>query len=362
MRRWVWMVGAGRLPVGLLLLATLVACDDAGPEPQQMRADAAAHDAAIDARVIDAAVIDAALTDAGADLMHDAAPADMAAPDATPVDRGLDAAADMAAPDMHADMAAPDMAAPDMAAPDRCARWAEVADDALVAAIHAEQVATYAPIVPEVDRGGNLNRYTTARHFMFTQVERVLRGDGVEGVYTGRFVATGPDEEPDNDDINAEHVWPRARMDPNEDGALYEHQQSDVHILYPSDSDANSTRGSNRYGVVTADRNLDFLPSVSGLNAQGDRVFEPRDARKGDIARAVLYFSIRWGRGIEATEQGVLRQWVVSDPVDDRERQRNTLVEAVQGNRNPFVDCPALVPRVADFGDFMPADRDLPLP
>ena len=360
MRRWVVVCG--------MLSGMLGGCDDAGPEPQPMVDDATMSDAL----VIDASpTSDAAIVDMAAD-MADMPPADMAI-DATRLDLGPDMAVsdmdgldigglDMTAPDMTAPDMAVDMAQPDMAIGDRCARWMDVADNALVAAVHGEQVATYVPVVPELDRGGNLNRYTTARHFMFTQVERVIGGDGVEGVYTGRFVAIGPDEEPDNDNMNAEHVWPRSRMEPNEDSALYEHQQSDVHHLYPSDSTANSTRGSNRFGIVVSDRNLDFLPSLSGRDAQGDRVFEPRDDRKGDIARAIMYFSVRWGRAIEPTEEGVLRAWVVADPVDDRERQRNTLVEAVQGNRNPFVDCPALVPRIADFADFMPADRNLPLP
>ncbi|MGK0359833.1 MAG: deoxyribonuclease-1, partial [Bradymonadia bacterium] len=316
---------------------------DAGPTDASPRSDAA---------ISDMASLDMAADGALNDMTTDMAAADMAV-DGAPADVG---------PDLASDMGAPDMQAPDMAQPDRCARWIDVADDALVAAVHAELIATYAPVEPELDRGGNLNRYTTARHFMFTQVERVQGGDGVEGVYTGRFVAIGPDEEPDNDDMNAEHVWPRSRMAPDEGTALYEHQQSDVHHLHPSDSTANSTRGSSPFGVVVSDRNLDFLPSIAGRDAQGDRVFEPRDARKGDIARAIMYFSIRWGRAIEATEEGILRGWVVADPVDDRERRRNTLVEAVQGNRNPLVDCPALVPRIADFAEFMPADRNLPLP
>lgn len=352
MRRWWWVLAVW-------------ACDDGGdPVAQETPVDAAIVDGAID-MAQDARVPDQAIGDmAAADMAPDAAPADMQPTDMRTDGSVADGAPlDMTPADMlPPDMTVPDMAPPDMGGPDRCARWAGVADDALVQAVHAELVATYRPVQPEPDRGGNLNRYTTARHAMFVDVERPLRGDGVECVYTGRFVATGPDAEPDHGNVNAEHVWPRSRMHEDEDGPLYEHQQSDVHHLYPSDSDANSTRGSARYGEVVGDRNLDFLPAVEGLDRNGDRVFEPRDERKGDIARAVLYFSIRWGRGVGPSEEEALRAWVVSDPVDDRERQRNDLVEQVQGNRNPFVDCPELVPRIADFADFVPGDRNLPLP
>jgi hypothetical protein len=357
MRKWWWMLA-------------MLGCDDAAdPVAQMQPVDATIEDAAIDARVdmmrapdmriVDAGpgdqrVIDMGMIDQAVDAALDMRPADMApdmpAPDAAPPDM------------MPPDMAVPDMQPVDMALPDRCAPWAEVADGMLVAAVHRSLSEAYRPVVPEPDRGGNLNRYTTARYAMFTQAERPLRDDGLECVYTGRVVRTRPDEEPDHGNLNAEHVWPRSRMEPDRDSALYEHQQSDIHHLYPSDSDANSTRGSNRFGEVVADRNLDFLPAVEGLNAQGDRVFEPRDERKGDIARAVFYFSIRWGRGIGPTEEATLRQWAAADPVDARERARNDAVEQVQGNRNPFTDCPELLPRIADFADFAIIDRGLPLP
>lgn len=354
MRRWWWVLA-------------LWACDDGGdPAAQQQPVDAEVADEGPpgDMRMGDMAAVDMAATDMAA---SDMAPPDMLPSDGGRLDQAVDMEADMVVGDMgQIDMTPPDMiidmAPVDMAPPDRCDRWAGVADGALVQAVHADLVATYRPVQPEMDRGGNLNRYTTARHAMFVEVERPIRGEGVECVYTGRFVATGPDEEPDHDNINAEHVWPRSRMHEDEDGPLYEHQQSDVHHLYPSDSGANSTRGSSRFGVVVGDRNLDFLPAVEGLDRNGDRVFEPRDERKGDIARAVLYFSIRWGRGIGPNEEAVLRGWAMSDPPDDRERQRNALVEQVQGNRNPFIDCPGLVPRIADFTDFVPGDRNLPLP
>lgn len=367
MRRW-WGVFA-------LASIALCACDDGDPDGQQQPTDARVGDtgdpldggpdaavdmrrdqASVDMATIDGAPIDGATADM-ADLPPDQQVLDQAVDDAL-FDQGTDLGALDAAIDMQVDQAAPDMAPP----PDLCARWDAVADGALVQAIHGELVETYRPIRPEADLGGTLNRYTTARHAMFVDVERPIRGNGVECVYTGRFVATGPDAEPDHADVNAEHVWPRSRMHPDEDGPLYEHQQSDVHHLYPSDSGANSTRGSLPFGVVVGDRNLDFLPAVEGVDRHGDRVFEPRDERKGDIARAVLYFSIRWGRGIGPNEEAALRAWVISDPVDDRERQRNALVEQVQGNRNPFVDCPELVPRIADFADFAPGDVGLPLP
>ncbi len=200
---------------------------------------------------------------------------------------------------------------------------------------------------------------------MFTQVERRPGPggqQGVECVYTGRFVATDPDEEPPHNDFNAEHVWPRSRMDGDRDSVLFSHHESDVHNLWPSDAQANSARGSFRFGTPVRDRVLDHSPSVLGTDASGDTVFEVRAARRGDVARTVLYFSVRWGLDLPATEEATVRAWHAEDPPDDLERGRNDAVEIIQGNRNPFVDCPELVERVDDFEAFPTLDGPLPAP
>ena len=256
----------------------------------------------------------------------------------------------------------PDASPPPMA---NCGDLDDLAGFPLVQALHRQMVEDYRPIEPEPDFGGTLNRYTTARFLMFQQVERGLTDAGdaaVECVYTGRTTEIAPDEEPDTRNINCEHTWPRSRMDDDRDAALYHHQQSDIHHLYPTDAEANSHRGSLRFGEPTSSRNLDYTPAVSGLNNEGDPVFMPREERRGDVARVVLYYSIRWGAAIPEPEESVLRAWSSADPPDARERTRNDRIAAVQGNRNPFIDCPQLVDAVDDFGDFPIHDRDLALP
>jgi endonuclease I len=44
-----------------------------------------------------------------------------------------------------------------------------------------------------------------------------------------------------------------------------------------------------------------------------------------------------------------LRAWHFKDPPDKIEEKRNSLIEQVQGNRNPFIDHPEIVERVIDF-------------
>ncbi|MCA9539209.1 MAG: endonuclease [Myxococcales bacterium] len=237
-------------------------------------------------------------------------------------------------------------------------------DDALVAALHRELHEAYRPIEVQPDLGGNPNRYTTARFLMFTQVEYVPGPDGQLGqecVYTGRFAVTPEGEEPARDAINCEHTWPRSRM-AAEDTLRYSHEQSDIHHLLPTDPNVNSARGSLPFGDVMSVQNGSFRPALIGDDGAGHLVFEPRDERKGDVARVIFYFATRWGTGLAAYEEAPLRRWMVDDPVDARERRRNDLIEAIQGNRNPYIDCPELVGRIADFAEFEPLDTEQSLP
>jgi endonuclease I len=249
---------------------------------------------------------------------------------------------------------------------DPCNLWANIPDDRLLATLHEELQQAYRSLQPEPDLGGNLNRYTTARKAMFTEVERYRDSDGtyvVECVYTATQAEAPQTQDPDNDIINCEHVMPRARMvDKNAMATLYSHQQSDIHNLMPATPGSNSTRGSQPYGEVVRERNLDHMPSILGENRTGALVWQPRAERRGDLARIVFYMSIRWGIDIGAEEEAVLRNWNRSDPPDTRETIRNQAIADIQGNRNPLIDCPSLADRITDFIAFQGIDTDATLP
>lgn len=252
-----------------------------------------------------------------------------------------------------------------VSAAENCSRWQASSAEGLSDSIHGHLSATYMPITPTPNFGGVPDRYTTARQMMFTRVERFLRDDGVfvvECVYTNDTAFTPPDRDPDNDLMNCEHLWPRARLDGDRSSALYEHQQSDLHHLAPSRPSANSLRGSLHFGVVVRDVNLDALPSKAGLDERGDRVFEPQDKVKGDLARVMFYMSLRWGLDIRSDEERILRDWHRFDPVSEEERSKNDEIETIQGNRNPFIDCPSLVDRIDDFEAFRSIDTNGTLP
>lgn len=246
-----------------------------------------------------------------------------------------------------------------------CAAYDAIDDASLVFYLHELSQTSYRPINVELDQGGNLNRYTTARRLMFTEVERKrgARSDMVvECVYTGQTTLQPADDDPNRDEMNCEHLWPRSKLFEDQSSVLYSHQESDLHHLFPSVPGANSLRGSLPFGEVVGERNMDFAPSYYGIDRASKMVFEVRRERRGDVARALFYMSVRWGLELPYEEADVLRVWSDADPVSDEETLRNTAVQRLQGNRNPFVDCPELVDRILSFNAFRPYDLNAGLP
>ena len=246
---------------------------------------------------------------------------------------------------------------------DPCNVWSDLSDDILLGRIHEKVSADYRPIKVDKDRGGQLNRYVTARRLMFTQVERRPSPNQgphlAECIYTGMTAPAPQTAEPNRDLLNAEHLWPRSMMaDETRLPALYSHQEADIHALVPSIPRANDARGNAPFGEVYGDEVTEYAPSILGVDQFGHRVMEVRRARRGDVARAMFYFSVRWGLNVDASQEEVLKLWNRLDPPDEIERTRNQLVSSIQGNRNPFIDCPQLIDQVTDFRGFSSRDNE----
>ena len=142
-------------------------------------------------------------------------------------------------------------------------------------------------------------------------------------------------------------------------------------IFFASDGYVNAKRGNwpfGEVGVVTyqSSNGSKLGYATSDLNYTGT-VFEPVDQFKGDLAR--VYFT--WQHATSMTlltgkatpvalmqcsmeprikflNHGHLRcsNAGTSDPVDQKERDRNEAVFQFQNNRNPFVDHPEFVEQI----------------
>lgn len=219
--------------------------------------------------------------------------------------------------------------------------------------------------------------------------------------YRNRSYAKGSDRAGTGSGLtyNREHSWPNSLGFGSRTGdlGLPNAPYTDTHMLYLADTAYNGDRGNKPYADCPASANCGARATeanggrggggagdsnwVRGPDGNGGS-FEAWDARKGDMARAVMYMAIRYEGGqdshsgqsepdLELTDirskivrtsgspaymglLSTLLAWHQADPPDDAERVRNEVVYSFQGNRNPFIDHPEWATQ-ALFGSTQPA-------
>jgi endonuclease I len=153
---------------------------------------------------------------------------------------------------------------------------------------------------------------------------------------------------------NKEHCWPDSRgLGDGPDGV-------DVHNLYAANKDVNNLRGNLFFnesdpadGGYVSPAHADAPETSMDINS-----WEPPDASKGNVARALFYMATRYdGDESDTTalafadeptvpnvSMGILTTllaWHLSDPPDAAESNRNEKIfTTYQFNRNPFIDRP----------------------
>lgn len=149
--------------------------------------------------------------------------------------------------------------------------------------------------------------------------------------YTGESIPKSTNVQTGGD-WNREHVWAKSLSWFDTDGA-----GSDLHHIRPCDQSINSSRGNKKFGTST--NSSYYLPlNVAGSGAD----------YRGDVARIIFYLMIAYDQANSysftsiAQSKELLLQWNEQDPVSELEILRNDKVEAIQGNRNPFIDYPYL--------------------
>jgi len=179
--------------------------------------------------------------------------------------------------------------------------------------------------------------YKEARKIMFGHLDNV--GGKVCGVYSGTCISTSGI--PDPAKYNTEHSWCQSW------GATGK-AKSDLHHLYPVKSKINSKRNNFPFCEVSDDT-WDYNGSYFGKSYSGTTCFEPRNFHKGQLARAMFYFALRYSRPIDAEQEAFFRKWNEYYPPMAHEEQRNEDIYYYQGNRNPFVQYPEFVDLISDF-------------
>lgn len=174
------------------------------------------------------------------------------------------------------------------------------------------------------------------------------------------------------DCYNREHSFPSSWF--NDAAPMY----TDLYHLVPTDGKVNQERGNYPFGktnspVYTSGNGSKRGPcSYPGYTGT---VFEPIDAYKGDFARTYFYMATRYENVIagwyanepqadavlqpnafpvfETWFLNMLGEWHVADPVSQKEINRNNVVYAKQGNRNPFIDNPGWVYSIWGVGTML---------
>lgn len=155
----------------------------------------------------------------------------------------------------------------------------------------------------------------------------------------------------ESDCYNREHSWPKSWFNDNLP------MNTDMFHLVPTDGYVNGKRSNYPFGEVgTAtwtSQNGSKLGNCSTPGYTGV-VFEPRDEYKGDFARNYFYMATRYynedsgwpGSGMVTGSQfkpwakAMLLIWAQTDPVSQKEIDRNNAIYGIQNNRNPFIDHP----------------------
>lgn len=180
--------------------------------------------------------------------------------------------------------------------------------------------------------------YRQARDVMFGRVDN--ENGEVCCVYSEQHcIRTSKTPNPNH--MNTEHTWPQSK------GATGV-AKSDLHHLFPTVSEINSARGNFPFcNVVTI--KWEKNGSKVGRDGNGTTCFEPPEEHKGNVARAMFYFSIRYNKAIDSEQEEVLRNWHREGPVDSEELERHRGVVNHQQNENYFITNPELVDLVSNF-------------
>jgi hypothetical protein len=187
--------------------------------------------------------------------------------------------------------------------------------------------------------------YNIARDNMFATIDKYLTNDTIECVYTGRRIRAVNRTEAQNQGFNTEHTYPQSFF------SSADPMVSDIYHLYPTDNAPNNARGNYDFGIVVSNITYENGGSKLGQNSSGAIVFEPRDVHKGNVARSLFYFVVKYntvspGGFMDSLQEYVLRQWNVFDTVDNNEHLRNDRIAALEHVRNPFIDHPELIDRI----------------
>ncbi|HMT78222.1 MAG: endonuclease [Saprospiraceae bacterium] len=197
--------------------------------------------------------------------------------------------------------------------------------------------------------------YNTARDTLFRNILAV--DNKLKCLYTDWEITLNPSLDPSDNafsqNVNTEHIYPQSK------GAKVEPARSNMYNLYPVRENVNTDRSNDPFGDIDdnqtqwwyyQDIKQSNKPSAN-IDLYSEKIggkFEPKESRKGDIARSIMYFYTIYTSECNALDPNYfvsmsndLCKWHFLDPVDQDEWNRNILIASYQDQKsNPFIlDC-----------------------
>ncbi|MCS6927970.1 MAG: endonuclease [Saprospiraceae bacterium] len=153
--------------------------------------------------------------------------------------------------------------------------------------------------------------------------------------------------------ISTEHAYPQSK------GAGSGNARSDMHHLFPARVPVNEARSNKPFAEIPDEQTLQWFYKTFTLSAKpaindhlysesNNAYFEPREAAKGDVARAVFYFytmytteALNADPNFFESQRATLCQWHYQDRADSVELRKTWRIAPYQQNKpNPFIlDC-----------------------
>jgi len=194
----------------------------------------------------------------------------------------------------------------------------------------------------------------------------IKEGNQLTGVYSGYTITLDLTQDPSSNayeqGINCEHTFPQSMYSGTEP------MKSDMHHLFPTKSNVNSSRGNDPFEEIPDEdsdiwyRNdysqtdiptefIDEYAEKYNPSNQSDERFEPREEQKGNTARAMLYFYAMYSDVSNdefwEIQKETLMDWHYYDEADEIETERTwKIAEYQDGLPNPFVIDSTLARRI----------------
>ena len=187
---------------------------------------------------------------------------------------------------------------------------------------------------------------------MYSSIDNI---DGtVRCVYSGYSVEHTVGDQSTPAEFSCEHSYCQSWIDSEIVGIENDRAKADLHHLFPVKFSVNSARSNHPFDnrescTNTYSEDGGNTISCLGINQEDNVVFEPDEQHKGDLARALLYFIVRYETGLTFGNVEMLEtilEWHYEDSVSSTELDRNDAIYDFQTNRNPFVDHPEFVEEI----------------